>query len=379
MSVLTRGENEAPLGYMVQLDGLRCIAVFAVMFEHFFPANVRLDVIWGRLGVRLFFVLSGFLITGILLKGKQHADIGRQTRLYSTRQFYVRRFLRIIPLYYASIVVMTVLGPPEVANSALWHFAYLSNVYSALPLHETGITSHFWSLAVEEQFYFLWPWLVLFVPWRILPAVMGIACAIGPAYRYCGVVLGWNHATTQWLMPACLDTLGLGSLLAYLVIAGHQDREILRRWAIRTLLLGAPILIYAYSRPPTHPFLTTMGDIGCGLTFSCLIYFAATGQNGYLGRILRWFPVVYLGKISYGIYIIHFFVPYLYRTFLMQLGMPDIARINSSLSALIYVVLTILLAAFSWRFFEGPLNQLKHYFPYLVLQTIGVPKPVTCK
>lgn len=89
MSVLTRGENEAPLGYMVQLDGLRCIAVSAVMFEHFFPANVRLDVIWGRLGVRLFFVLSGFLITGILLKGKQQADLGRQTRLYSTRQFYV--------------------------------------------------------------------------------------------------------------------------------------------------------------------------------------------------------------------------------------------------------------------------------------------------
>lgn len=273
---------------------------------------------------------------------------------------------------------MSVLGPPEVANSALCHFAYLSNVYSALPLHAAGITSHFWSLAVEEQFYFLWPWLVLFVPWRMLPAVMGIACVIGPVYQYSGVVWGWNHATTQWLMPACLDTLGLGSLLAYLVIAGHQDREILRRWAIRTLLLGAPILIYAYSRPPTHPFLTITGDIGCGLTFSCLIYFAAIGQNGYVGRILRWFPVVYLGKISYGIYIIHYFIPYLYRTFLMPFGLPDTARINSSLSALIYVALTILLAAFPFRSFEGPLNQLKHYFPYLNSQTIGAPKPDTC-
>lgn len=375
MSVLTRGKDVAPLGYMVQLDGLRCVAVFAVMFEHFFPTNVRLDVVWGRLGVRLFFVLSGFLITGILLKCKQHADQGRQTHLYSARQFYIRRFLRIIPLYYASIVVMLVFGPREVANSALWHFAYLSNFYAALPLHEAGITSHFWSLAVEEQFYFLWPWLILFVPWRILPAVMGIACVIGPVYRSCGVVLGWNHATTQWLTPACLDTLGLGSLLAYLVIAGHLSQEKLRKWAIRALLLGAPILIYAYSRPASHPFLVIMGDVGCGLTFSCLIYFAAIGQNGYLGRILRWFPVVYLGKISYGIYIVHFFVPYLYRAFFMPWGLPDVARLNGNISALIYVALTILLAACSWRFYEGPLNHLKHFFSYHKNGLSGHPNP----
>lgn len=274
---------------------------------------------------------------------------------------------------------MVVLGPPEVANSALWHLGYLSNVYAALPLHESGITSHFWSLAVEEQFYFLWPWLVLFVPWRIVPAVMGIACVIAPVYRFCGVALQWNHATTQWLTPACLDTLGLGALLAYLLIAGHLSQQKLRKWAIGALLLGAPILLYAYSRPPSHSFLVIMGDVGCGLTFSCLIYFAAIGQTGYLGRCLRWSPIVYLGKISYGIYIIHFFVPYLYRTFLMPLGLPDAGRLNGNVSALTYVTLTILLAAGSWRFYEGPLNHLKHYFPYYKKQILRVPEPGTHK
>jgi peptidoglycan/LPS O-acetylase OafA/YrhL len=356
--------NGAPLGYMMQLDGLRCLAVLAVMFEHFFPTNVRLDVIWGRLGVRLFFVLSGFLITSLLLQCKKLSDTGQQTRLFSVRQFYFRRFLRIIPLFYASIVVMSLLGPPEVARSAPWHFAYLSNIYAALPLHEAGLTSHFWSLAVEEQFYFMWPWLILFVPWRILPAIICMGCAVGPGYRLCGVMFGWSHQTTLWLTPACLDTLSLGSLLAYLMIGGHLSQEQLRKWSIGALLIGLITLIYAYSQPRTHPFMIIMGDVGCGMTFSSLVYFASIGRTGFLGRILQLPPIVYLGKISYGIYIIHFFVPYLYRTFLIPAGLPDTGQLNGNLSALIYVALTIAVADCSWRFYEKPLNNLKRHFPY---------------
>jgi len=334
------------------------------MFEHFFPQDVRLDVIWGRLGVRLFFVLSGFLITGILLKCRLQYDVGRTTRLFSTRQFYLRRFLRIVPLFYAAIVVMMLIGPSEVRTSAPWHFAYLSNFYTALHPNQAGVTSHFWSLAVEEQFYFLWPWVILFLPWRFIPSAIGTLCCVGPAYRAVGFASGWSREAALWLTPACFDTLGFGALLAYLVVGRRAAPERVRTWAIGAVMLGLPILVYAYSRPRTHGFLTVMGDVGCGLTFSALVYAAAIGFKGRLGRALEWAPITYIGKISYGIYVIHFFVPYVYLTFLTPLGFPSGASLNGTVYAMICVGLSVLLASGSWWLLERPINRHKRRFPY---------------
>ena len=122
-------------GYMPQLDALRAIAVGAVILHHFLPLGrfIPYDfVTFGDLGVRLFFVLSGFLITGILLKCKSKVDLGDESPSFELRQFYVRRFLRIFPVYYLTLAIVAILNVPTVRTTFFWHLSYLSNVYFAL-------------------------------------------------------------------------------------------------------------------------------------------------------------------------------------------------------------------------------------------------------
>jgi peptidoglycan/LPS O-acetylase OafA/YrhL len=172
--------------YLPQLDGLRAFAVFAVMLHHFLPLNRVLPedfVTLGSLGVRLFFVLSGFLITGILLRCRQRASDGETKPSQQLRRFYVRRFLRIFPVYYVTLGIVALLNLPTVRESFFWHVAYLSNfLFSFLGRFE-GPLSHFWSLAVEEQFYLLWPWLIVFAPRRFLHGIILMTVISAPVFR----------------------------------------------------------------------------------------------------------------------------------------------------------------------------------------------------
>src|SRR4051812_31238154 len=113
--------------YLPQLDGLRAVAILCVLFQHFYSEALVL----GSLGVKLFFALSGFLITGILLKSKYAVESGASSPGDSLRRFYARRFLRIMPLFYLVLVVSALLNLPGVRESFWWHASYLSNVYFA--------------------------------------------------------------------------------------------------------------------------------------------------------------------------------------------------------------------------------------------------------
>src|SRR5215475_7898397 len=129
----TASEHSNAFKYMKQLDGLRAMAVLAVLWTHYLPEEYWLfGVYWGGLGVRLFFVLSGFLITGILLKSRQYVIQEKQHPLFAIRQFYIRRFLRIFPLYYTVLALAVLISMPQVKEVLVWHISYLSNVYFAL-------------------------------------------------------------------------------------------------------------------------------------------------------------------------------------------------------------------------------------------------------
>ncbi|MGH7999853.1 MAG: acyltransferase family protein, partial [Brasilonema sp.] len=128
-----KSENSSALKYMKQLDGLRAIAVFAVLYTHYLPEKYWLfDIYWGGIGVRLFFVLSGFLITSILLKCRDYITSRQQTLSFTLRQFYIRRFLRLIPLYYAILFLAALINIPPVRETLAWHIPYLSNIYFAI-------------------------------------------------------------------------------------------------------------------------------------------------------------------------------------------------------------------------------------------------------
>jgi peptidoglycan/LPS O-acetylase OafA/YrhL len=166
-----------------ELDGLRAFAVLAVIVEHAFGirwAQTRFET-WspGNVGVRLFFVLSGFLITGILLSGRRDAeDTGASKRSVWTA-FYLRRSLRIFPLAYAAIALACIAGAPTIRQHLGWYVTYTENFLFARQYSFEPPLSHFWSLAVEEQFYLIWPVVMLLVPetW-LLPLIL---CSIGGA------------------------------------------------------------------------------------------------------------------------------------------------------------------------------------------------------
>src|SRR5436309_1918792 len=146
-------------GYVPQLDGVRALAVSLVVAEHY--THHELPLATGRTGVILFFILSGFLITGILLDAREWARAAGVPRPPVLRRFYGRRFLRIFPLYYASLAVLYAAGVPDVKGYAGWHLAYLSNVLFCRLGAWPAATAHLWSLAVEEQFYLAWPLAIL--------------------------------------------------------------------------------------------------------------------------------------------------------------------------------------------------------------------------
>src|SRR5258707_12985436 len=133
------------------------------------------------------FVLSGYLITGILLRCRRSIEAGQSDVATALRRFYIRRFLRIFPPYYALLALMFMANFPGVRNTLWWHAGYASNFLFALQGSWTPwVTSHFWSLAVEEQFYVVWPFLILLVPRSRLVAVVISSTVSSPLFRLIG-------------------------------------------------------------------------------------------------------------------------------------------------------------------------------------------------
>lgn len=146
-------EQNNGLPRMPQLDALRGFAVVAVMYQHFAPGQRWLEYLpLARLGVQLFFVLSGFLITGILLVARERVLSG-ESHTFELRQFYARRFLRIFPLYYAVVIAAAIAGLRGYVQPLLWQLSSSTNINNAIVGQWSGVSAHLWTLSAEEQFY----------------------------------------------------------------------------------------------------------------------------------------------------------------------------------------------------------------------------------
>ena len=348
------------LTHKPQLDSLRALAVLAVLLGHFAYLPVAHE------GVQLFFVLSGFLITRILIDGRSQFDhFPTLPRLFLLRQFYVRRFLRIFPPYYALLLGLAVLtllssdgqlGGTSISfwQSISFHATYTSNFWFAFTGRwDPSITSHFWSLAVEEQFYLFWPWIIISVPKRHLWVAAILMSGLAPVFR--GILSFYNTSYITWgtLTPTYFDFLGLGGLLA--VVWERRRVEFVLR-----SLGGAAIVFLGVSLA----FGLATADILIlwALAFTALVSKAAEGFTGPVGYFLNWPVLRYLGRISYGIYLYHLPVLVLSRRVVEKLGgqFPGVGPKCFVIAGTI----TVLIAAISWHFFEGPINRLKRFFPY---------------
>lgn len=346
---------------MVQLDTLRAFAVTAVVIHHLTPGGWNLGA---YLGVKLFFTLSGFLITGILLKTRRAAEIEGHARTKALGRFYMRRFLRIFPLYYSIIAVAWIINLNPARKIITSLLTYTLNIHMARQGWYEDNFAHFWSLSVEEQFYLFWPWLVLFLPknW-IKPAIVTVI-AIGPLYRFSYVLSGFTNMTrlSPYISTAgSLDNLGAGAFLAILVSrspAGATNKA----WLDRSLLLASFLLVIAANtlfRDGWSYYL--LYDPAHALAFCIVIYYAANGFRGVFGRALQWRPIVYIGRISYGIYVYHPFMHALAIFLILRFG-SRLPLTPHSDEALLTVALTLVVASVSWTLMEKPLNDLKRYF-----------------
>jgi peptidoglycan/LPS O-acetylase OafA/YrhL len=345
---------------MPQLDGLRALAVLAVLYTHYLPESRWLfGIYWGEAGVKLFFVLSGFLITKLLQNARSRVEEGTESRSRALGAFYARRALRLVPAYYAVLGVTAAIGIPPVRETILWHVSYLSNFYFVRHGDWNGAVSHLWSLAVEEQFYIVWSLIVVLTASRRLPFWIGAAILSGPLFRFVCLWLSEPKIVSWVMMPGSLDALGLGALLA--CMSGRTADFVKRERILLPAAIGGLLCWIALQRWCAKGACANLGEIlgtsVLSLFFVWLVARASRGFRGLAGRLLASRPLLYLGKISYGIYLIHnFAVPLLDVLFKRLRFSPPIP-----LPALA-VPTTIGLAALSWRFLEQPFNRLKARF-----------------
>lgn len=316
------------------LDGLRALALLCVMAFHFVPPLEHVSAL-GSVGVRVFFVLSGFLITRILLASRS------QALSVALPSFYLRRGLRILPVFYAVLAIAWLLNIGPVRQTIGWHVSYLTNVYLFERQAWHGSISHLWSLAVEQQFYLVWPFVILLTPERWLPAVIVLAIGLVPASR---LVVGGPMNSV--LATSCLDSLGAGALLAFPRLVRGSRRV--------GATVGIPLLIAAMALGMAGVDAVVCEvafDFGVSLTAMWVVGAAAEGQAWPL---LSWAPLTSIGTISYGAYLVHGFAPYLagrYISGFMGMAWP--------LRAAILTTLTLVAAQASWAWLESPLLALK--------------------
>jgi peptidoglycan/LPS O-acetylase OafA/YrhL len=314
--------SEAAITYRPQLDALRTFAVFGVLGSHYWLKESLL----GHFGVRLFFVLSGFLITSILLQRG------------STLAFYARRAARLWPAFYLCLAFALLLDLDGYRTSWKWHAAQLTNIF--LSRHGTWDlawpAAALWSLNVEEQFYLVWPLIIAATPRKMLPVILSCIIAVGPLYRIAAGALDLNEVALVALPPASLDALGAGALMAV--------------WPRKVVYwLGAacaPVLIFAFLPNLDGLWRLELIELGLVPVFCALVLGAYRGAF----RPLQWAPLPALGRISYGIYLYH--LPVL--AVAMRLGVPA----NGPFTLIICSTMTAAIALFSYRVFERPIREV---------------------
>lgn len=348
--------------HMPQLDGLRAVAILLVLVQHFSPPEAMFGsrgvFPLGFVGVDLFFVLSGYLISRILLAQAQSAEpVGR-----FVWRFIVRRALRLFPLYYAVLVVAVVFDYQGVRQHAGWMFSYTSNFLSIRLGEPVPGFTQFWSLAVEEQFYLFWPWLILLTPRAHLPKVFVLMLLSGPVGRGLAAAFGGSALLIRYSSHLLLDLFAAGAVLAWLQQRGIDERgERLLRLGFWTAagVMAVALGLRASGLPvvsANETVLVPFSFVGA-LIWARVIHACSKGTATWAGRVLAWRPMVYIGQISYGIYVLHNFVEDLAPPALATLGL-DWPR-SSLPNFVLLTALTVALAALSWTLIEKPINSLK--------------------
>lgn len=352
--------------FYTKLEGLRGIAVLLVLISHwlvmiYFPKFLFLDL--GFWGVNLFFVLSGFLITEILLKNISN----NESRRSIIKRFYFRRMIRIFPIYYLVVLLLAFFKIENTESLLPWTLSYSTNLFGK----GSYIFMHIWSLCVEEQFYLFWPFLLLMIPsTRHLHLMVGL---IFLSVLFRGVIAFSDLPNQRQIIHsfplACLDALVIGGLLAYIKINHIQVFQKIVNYYFVAIVIALLFFLIAYWLPKHSVWHYVFGRLLAALTGLFLIAFGAAEGKSRFGNLLENRGLRFLGRISYGVYLYHWVLFVLlievFREYWAQLnfGPFEILKYQQYLGSFIFfMVLTIIVSTVSYYVIEKPILKLKYRF-----------------
>jgi peptidoglycan/LPS O-acetylase OafA/YrhL len=363
-------------GHIAELDALRAIGIGLVLIDHLWPRSLsslilKVGTLGGLIAMDSFFVLSGFLIAGILLDTRFRPDY--------FRNYYLRRSLRIFPLYYLLLLALFVMahvsqgaGGTEYTQmihqwgSPAWFAFYLANFRMAYTGQFPPVAAYgpLWSLQIEEQFYLLLPLLIRFTRPERLSRWLWLMVFLSPVFRL--LFFLWNPKNYLFqvaLLPCRMDGLALGALIALRFRSGPWK---LSKTAVASLAAGLLFVtvagmiwtwpVKAIADADANPFLqlasTSLSSFGC----ACLVLWLILSRGSRYTRVLRIAPLLYIGKISYGLYLLHQLSPRGLRLMgrlglhLNPNGLPRFA---------VLLGMSLAMASVSWYVLERPLLSLK--------------------
>jgi peptidoglycan/LPS O-acetylase OafA/YrhL len=330
--------------YDRSLDGLRAVAVSLVVASHTIPACSG-----GWLGVDIFFVLSGFLITRLLVA--EMDDAGRMNLF----NFYMRRVLRLFPAFgillatYVAFAFLVASNTLDHLKAAFWASTYLMSWVAGLERGQSGFMLHTWSLSVEEQFYILWPAILIFIPRKARVPMAVVLAVMSAFWRYgLGYGFGASFQRLYFAFDVRAESLLVGCIIALMPTAFRKGGPIGRgALALSPMLIATVSALTNYGHE-TDRIMDTLGFTLTAILSAGLLI--AAREDGWLNRVLSLPPLAYIGRISYGIYLWHY---------------PILAyvRPHAPLATAACVVATVGISVLSFELVERRVLALKRYFP----------------
>ena len=330
--------------YKPHIDGLRAVAVLMVLLQHWYDPALKV----GSWGVILFFVISGYLISHSIYDLRaQGLAVGAAAKV-----FFVRRSTRLFPAFYLSLAIWW-FGPDQFRTDWAWYAFYASNFLLDVRQYFVAFTAA-WSLAVEEQFYLIWFFVLMLLPVKRLSLVFAFMLALALLSRFVYAQAG--NPFGMYLPWSNLDALAAGALLWQCQLVQRKPPS----WLLGGAAVLIPLLLLVVFGGNFAKILAWQAGVPLLVAAgsALLVWCASQGFDGVLRHLWGNALLVYLGRISYGIYLYHTLVPFIaYKVAAKLPVLATLVKPGTHLGFTTHVLVTVLLAAVSFRFYEVPLRR----------------------
>jgi peptidoglycan/LPS O-acetylase OafA/YrhL len=354
--------------FFPHINALRFVAILITVMGHWVLVGGLTDrsVLWGEYGVDLFFTISGFLITLNLLDSKEQYPVKTSIKI---KNFFVNRSLRIFPAYFSLLIILTIIQhfcniTLYLNGSGIYFFTYSSNfLFYIKGFPPVSYLNHTWSLAVEEQFYIIWPFIILFAPIKKMQyPILGFILVGLMTHLFHPTETGIRYqGLVRFLPNANYHTIGTGAMLAFLIEKRPTSLGKIASFLnpLPSLFLFCISYYFRLNYPGSRLIILGHELILCWLTMS-LVFYGWKGYEGISKKVFDFKIVQYIGKISYGIYLFETPISFLIINSAHRLHV-DFWN-SAAIKILILALATMIVSGTSYKYLEQPFLRLKRRY-----------------